>query len=92
MPKRNFLQDVTYSITNSYVEISKRILGYDRPNLPRHLMERSRLLLSILFAVGFVVFYQQSRDLSAIVRWFGLASIFCSFMFFFLFDVVTKRR
>lgn len=91
MAERTFLQSMTYNLTKSLAEISENVLGYDRPDMPRYVADRWKLLMSGGFAVGFVVFYQQSTDMDMILKWFGLASIFCSFMFFFLYDVRTMR-
>lgn len=91
MTDRNFVQDITLSLTKSFAALSEDLLGYDRPDMPRYVADRWKLLMSGGFAIGFVVFYQQSTDMDTILKIFGLASIFCSFMFFFLYDVRTMK-
>jgi len=93
MPKRsslNLAQETAQNISAEFAKMAENILGYDRPDIPRHIMERTKIVLVVACLLIFVMFHLKVRDVAGIAKWFGYLSILFTMFFFVFFDI--KRR
>ena len=93
MPKRsslNLAQETAQNLSQQFAKLAENILGYDRPDLPRHIMERTKIILVITCILVFVMYHLRVRDIAGIAKWFGYLSIIFTMFFFVFFDI--KRR
>jgi len=90
MPKRsslNLAQETAKNISSEFAKLAENILGYDRPDMPKHIMERTKVVLVVTCLFIFVIYHLRVRDVAGVAKWFGYLSIIFTLFFFIFFDV-----
>ena len=83
----NTIQKTAQSVTAELGKMAENILGYDRPDISRHIMERAKIMLVVSCLFVFVIYHLRVRDVAGVAKWFGYLSILFTTFFFIFFDI-----